>query len=158
MRCSSLKLAKAENGRGDNAVHITNGPDDAFTMMMASGRDRTNVDRNGGGHGVGATLVNAANSSDYSAASTGEGFVPIRGGRGRGRGRGRGGRDGTLMRDNGGRSDLYMTSVEVKMCKCGEPKVLRKTQKPGVNQGREFYTCPKRQGEQCHNSFMWADG
>jgi hypothetical protein len=159
MRSSSLKLAKAENRRGDTAVTSNNGPEDAFAKMMTSGRGRTNIDSNGK-HAVGARIANASAASDYGAASTGENFTAVRGGRG-GRSRGRGGRgqsnrDRTVRGDNGSRNDPYMTSMEVPMCKCGEPKALRKTQKPGVNQGREFYTCPKWT-DQCQNVFEWVN-
>ena len=170
MRSNPLKLAKVGNRRNEGVVSAQDGPEDAFAVLMPGGRDRFNANRAGGGHGTDAQLTNGyvapahtiSTASDYGAASTGEGFVAIRGGRGgRGGGRGQGGRWGKMGRDElrlgEDRNNPHSNAIQVSMCKCGEPKILRKTLKPGINQGRDFYTCPRRQGEQCQNSFEWAD-
>ena len=109
-----------------------------------------NNNYNDDGSGGGGNYNGSTGVSDYNAASTGEGYVPIRGGRGRGRGGGRGGRGGE--RGGGGAGDGPI-------CRCGEPKKLLTTTKPGPNQGREFYTCPQDRDRQCggRDIFQWAD-
>lgn len=44
------------------------------------------------------------------------------------------------------------------MCKCGGPAVVKKTQKPGENYGRRFYSCsiPRDDPSAC-NFFKWLD-
>lgn len=176
MRCNSLKLASAENRRREyisfnDAAGNADGPGGNAFEMMSGGSDRANINRTGTGAGVvargantNATTTTATSAaSDYCAASTGEGFVPIKGGRGGRGGKGRGGR-GTSGRGEpsargiGSRDAVPdMDAPDSPTCRCGEPKVMLVTRKPGPNQGREFYTCPKRQGEQCQGVFEWAD-
>lgn len=43
------------------------------------------------------------------------------------------------------------------ICDCGLAKKRVQTKKPGPNQGRYFYTCPKPRGQECPNSFQWED-
>ena len=41
-------------------------------------------------------------------------------------------------------------------CNCPLPSAVRTTNKPGANQGRQFYCCPKPQDEGCR-FFQWTD-
>merc|ERR1719339_24869 len=41
-------------------------------------------------------------------------------------------------------------------CNCGTPAASRTVRKDGPNQGRDFFCCPKPQGEQC-GFFKFAD-
>lgn len=43
------------------------------------------------------------------------------------------------------------------ICACGLKKKRIQTKKPGANQGRWFYSCPKPMNKQCPNSFQWED-
>ncbi len=45
----------------------------------------------------------------------------------------------------------------VLVCACGLQKKRIQTKKPGPNQGRYFYSCPKPMNQQCPNSFQWED-
>ena len=46
---------------------------------------------------------------------------------------------------------------EDKLCKCGEPAVQRTVRKEGPTKDRQFFACPKPQGEGC-GFFEWVDG
>lgn len=48
------------------------------------------------------------------------------------------------------------TSVTIPECEHGV-LARRQTKKPGANQGRYFYTCSAKQGEQCEDVFVWED-
>lgn len=49
-----------------------------------------------------------------------------------------------------------MAEHEGAPCQCGEKMVMRTVKKAGRNQGRNFYCCPRGQGNQC-GTFMWEE-
>ena len=96
-------------------------------------------------------------------------------GEGRGRGRGRGIGSGDSDFDSGynmqpqGASQAFQAKrqqlqdlnggaapVQGLACNCGTPAASRTVRKEGPNQGRDFFCCPKPQGEQC-GFFKFAD-
>ncbi|CAG0886947.1 unnamed protein product [Cyprideis torosa] len=50
-----------------------------------------------------------------------------------------------------------MVNNGTEKCACGLDAVRRTVLREGLNQGREFFVCPKPREEQC-NFFAWADG
>merc|ERR550532_1736228 len=96
-------------------------------------------------------------------------------GRGEGRGRGRGIGSGDSDYNSGynpqpqGASQAFQAKrqqlqdlnggappVQSLACNCGTPAASRTVRKDGPNQGRDFFCCPKPQGEQC-GFFKFAD-
>ncbi|XP_053654967.1 DNA topoisomerase 3-alpha isoform X2 [Cherax quadricarinatus] len=54
---------------------------------------------------------------------------------------------------NGNKSEDQANAI---VCNCNEDAIILTVRKEGPNKGRQFYKCPKMQGQGC-NFFLWAD-
>ncbi|WVF69806.1 hypothetical protein IAT40_004585 [Kwoniella sp. CBS 6097] len=168
----------------DSVADYLHGEGEAQEALRAAargrrGRGRGAAPRGGrGGRGGGAGgrggggADNDNDDDDDDDAGPPRGGGRIRATAGRGRGQSTRGATGSSNRARGGRAtggagsssrkrdmdeDGGDAGGETKTCSCGESAVFRTVQKAdSPHVGRQFWTCPKPQGEQC-GYFEWAD-